>query len=223
MRVHLHDHPGPGATDAYAWAELVGTRRFERGQRRNRTLRGRGRSLEDDICGMAAEAAACIYFGAPLADISMAAERARGYDVAGYQVRATSHPGGGLRINQDEHHGRFLLAITASTQSDGTVELAGWISGEEGRAKGEWKSTGGAEPWLRVDRAHLTPLGADEPVKPVGQPSMDERVAEYLADCAAAPWLERKYHPTAAGALKLIYHRGPDEAAAIKAAFEAQS
>ncbi len=177
--ISLHDHPGPGAADAYAWAEAIGRKRFARGRSRNRALRGRARSVDDDICGMAAEAAACIWFGSPLLDIPMAAERARGYDVAGYQVRATSHAGGGLRLNTDEQHGRFLLAITTTTRQDGKVSLIGWISGEEGRVVGQVKDTGGAEPWVRVDRRHLHSLAEPELVKvapPIGQcPDMTNR------------------------------------------------
>jgi hypothetical protein len=107
--------------------------------------------------------------------------------------------------------------------------LQGWLWGREVQER--WLATHGgreaayfvpqaATHGMHTYRGAMAGLGVPEPVKPV---SMDERVAEYLTDCAAVPWLERKYHPTAAGALKLIYHRGPDEAAAIKAAFEAQS
>jgi hypothetical protein len=41
----------------------------------------------------------------------------------------------------------------------------------------------------------------------------------YLADCAAYPWLDPKYHPTEAGAVKLIAHRTSEEEDQIKAAF----
>lgn len=44
-------------------------------------------------------------------------------------------------------------------------------------------------------------------------------VSRYLADCAAAARLERKYHPTAAGALKVIYHRTDLEEAMIRREF----
>lgn len=46
-------------------------------------------------------------------------------------------------------------------------------------------------------------------------------VAQYLADCAAHPGLECRYHPTEDGAVKLIWHRGPDQAGQIRAAFRA--
>ena len=45
------------------------------------------------------------------------------------------------------------------------------------------------------------------------------QVRAYLADCAAHPWLDRTYHPTEAGAVKLIGHRSPDDEDQIKAAF----
>jgi hypothetical protein len=46
-------------------------------------------------------------------------------------------------------------------------------------------------------------------------------VRAYLADCAEFPDLDRRYHPTADGAVKLIAHRGADQADQIRAAFEA--
>ena len=55
------------------------------------------------------------------------------------------------------------------------------------------------------------------------------QVRAYLADCrraaremeAAGSSLDPKHHPTEAGCLKLVYHRNPDEAAEIRAAFRA--
>ena len=47
-------------------------------------------------------------------------------------------------------------------------------------------------------------------------------VGRYLADCAAyVRVLSPAYHPTEDGALKLIWNRGPDQAAQIRAAFRA--
>jgi hypothetical protein len=47
-------------------------------------------------------------------------------------------------------------------------------------------------------------------------------VGRYLADCTAyARVLSPAYHPTEDGALKLIHHRGQDQAAQIRAAFRA--
>src|ERR1039458_8098055 len=54
---------------------------------------------------------------------------------------------------------------------------------------------------------------------PAGSP-FTALVRAYLADCSAAPVpLDRRYHPTADGALKSIVHRGRAEADAIRAAF----
>jgi hypothetical protein len=47
------------------------------------------------------------------------------------------------------------------------------------------------------------------------------QVRAYLADCAARPGLDRQYHPTAGGAVKLIWHHGPDEADQIRNTFHA--
>lgn len=44
-------------------------------------------------------------------------------------------------------------------------------------------------------------------------------VRRYLDDCAASPGLSPKYHPTAEGALKVIFHRGKDEETQIREAF----
>jgi len=52
----------------------------------------------------------------------------------------------------------------------------------------------------------------------------DQQVRDYLAYCCQA-WkqlrgnLDPKYHPTEAGALRLIYHRTPAEAQEIRRAF----
>lgn len=47
-------------------------------------------------------------------------------------------------------------------------------------------------------------------------------VATYLADCAThARLLNPAHHPTEDGALKLIWHRGPDQAGQIREAFRA--
>jgi hypothetical protein len=51
------------------------------------------------------------------------------------------------------------------------------------------------------------------------EPPFTEEVRGYLADCAAAPGLSPKYHPTADGALKVIFHRGKAEESQIRAAF----
>jgi hypothetical protein len=46
--------------------------------------------------------------------------------------------------------------------------------------------------------------------------------AQYLADCAGhAGLLNPGWHPTAKGAVKLIWHRTPDQAEQIRAAFRA--
>jgi hypothetical protein len=44
-------------------------------------------------------------------------------------------------------------------------------------------------------------------------------VRQYLADCDANPELSRKYHPTAEGALKVVFHRGKAEESQVRAAF----
>lgn len=44
-------------------------------------------------------------------------------------------------------------------------------------------------------------------------------VRAYLADCRACPWIDPAYHPTEAGAVKVIAHRNSEEENQIKAAF----
>lgn len=51
---------------------------------------------------------------------------------------------------------------------------------------------------------------------PIGVDRLKDGVRAYLADCNAAPWLDPAYHPTEAGALKAVYHRGRDEADIIR-------
>lgn len=45
------------------------------------------------------------------------------------------------------------------------------------------------------------------------------QVRAYFRDCEAAPGLSPAYHPTEAGALKVIYHRDKAEAGQIRWAF----
>jgi hypothetical protein len=52
-------------------------------------------------------------------------------------------------------------------------------------------------------------------------PPFAAEVRAYLADCAETPGLDRRYHPTADGAVKTITHHGRAEAEAIRAAFAA--
>jgi hypothetical protein len=51
------------------------------------------------------------------------------------------------------------------------------------------------------------------------EPPFTGEVRGYLADCAAAPGLSPKYHPTAEGVLKVIWHRGKAEESQIRAVF----
>jgi hypothetical protein len=53
-------------------------------------------------------------------------------------------------------------------------------------------------------------------------PPFAAEVARYLADCAEhAQLLSPAHHPTEDGALKLIPHRGQDQADQVRAAFRA--
>jgi hypothetical protein len=49
----------------------------------------------------------------------------------------------------------------------------------------------------------------------------DAEVRGYLADCARLPGLDRRWHPTGDGAVKLIWHPGKDAEDEIRAAFRA--
>jgi hypothetical protein len=51
--------------------------------------------------------------------------------------------------------------------------------------------------------------------------AVSRQVDIYRQDCyTARALLNPAYHPTAAGALKVIWHRGPEQADQIRAAFE---
>jgi hypothetical protein len=70
------------------------------------------------------------------------------------------------------------------------------------------------------DSGGITPP-ATGPGRGMGAPFAME-VAAYLADCARhADLLSSAYHPTESGALKMIWHRGEDQADQIRAAFRA--
>lgn len=56
-----------------------------------------------------------------------------------------------------------------------------------------------------------------------GSLSFRGQVQQYLADCAAAPGLDRRYHPTEDGAVKLIWHRGEKQENQIRTTFRALS
>lgn len=49
----------------------------------------------------------------------------------------------------------------------------------------------------------------------------EDEVSRYLRDCAGHPELDRRYHPTADGAVKVVWHHSADEAAEIRSAFAA--
>jgi MFS family permease len=67
-----------------------------------------------------------------------------------------------------------------------------------------------------------TPERLGEPAMTSADPPFSDEVAEYLAYCAEhARLLSPVYHPTADGAVKVIWHRGADQAAQIRAAFRA--
>jgi hypothetical protein len=51
------------------------------------------------------------------------------------------------------------------------------------------------------------------------EPPFGAEVRAYLAECRAYPWLDRTYHPTEDGAVKLITHRTKDQEEQIKATF----
>ena len=46
-----------------------------------------------------------------------------------------------------------------------------------------------------------------------------DEVTAYLELCERYPQLNRKYHPTEDGAVKMIYHRTKDQARQIRSAF----
>jgi len=49
-------------------------------------------------------------------------------------------------------------------------------------------------------------------------------VRNYLADCASyRDLLNPRYHPTEDGALKVIYHQGPDQETAVRAIFREET
>lgn len=48
---------------------------------------------------------------------------------------------------------------------------------------------------------------------------LERTVAAYVADCARFPQLDPHYHPTADGAVKVIWHTTPGQAEQIRAAF----
>lgn len=70
-----------------------------------------------------------------------------------------------------------------------------------GAANREWQR--GTQPQAAPDAGGLT-----------------AHVAQYLAECRAhQQLLDRRYHPTEEGALKVIFHRGRDQETAIRLAF----
>lgn len=78
---------------------------------------------------------------------------------------------------------------------------------------GDSRWTGGAanREWQR---------GAKQPVTLLTADYLTAHVRAYLADCyAARETLNPAYHPTAAGALKVIYHEGIAQADQIRRAF----
>jgi hypothetical protein len=86
-----------------------------------------------------------------------------------------------------------------------------------GAVPATWHETGqqrarAVDARRQADRERQQPAVAPDP--PYGA-----EVRAYLADCAAHQGLDRRYHPTADGAVKMIWHRGPDEADQIRSTF----
>jgi hypothetical protein len=82
-----------------------------------------------------------------------------------------------------------------------------WPAGSNGEAFG---APAGPEP---------EPAVADMAAPGPPEPPFAGDVRAYLADCAGAAGLDRRYHPTADGAVKMIAHHGRAEAEMIRAAF----
>lgn len=142
--------------DQIAVAKRIAQARFDRGQQRQRRLRGQNRSYADDLWGALGEQAAAVYFGQELLDVPMSVERRRGYDIAGRSVRATRYRTGGLRLNVDERCGKFVLAVLCDYPR--RVWLAGEIRAEDARPVGVLRRDKGREPWIRVDAELLDQL-----------------------------------------------------------------
>lgn len=142
----------------------------ERGELRWRAARERGfrpkgyGTRATNVLGCQGEAAVAQWAGVKLdPDWSWEADKRRGYDVAGYQVRCRSRAGMGLNLHRGDS-GRFLLVLGHEAP---VMWLAGTIDAAAGfRLAVPRRSGRGERDWWEVDQRHLDPLGDPPPPAP---------------------------------------------------------
>jgi len=118
--------------------------------------------IDNHRVGALGEIAACQFFGVthPLTgrDASYVHEIARGWDVAGYEIRARRQEWQGIALRpSDADRDPALKVVLALTHAAPVIWLAGWLTLGEALTVGEIKAVRGHAINF-ADQAHLRPL-----------------------------------------------------------------
>lgn len=147
------------------------------------TMRVRGyASLAQHFLGAQGEFAVSRYCGSPMPDAddwTWEADKARGYDVGGWQVRTCSKAHYGLNLHAGDQ-GKFILVFGHEAP---VMWLAGWLDAAAGFDAGQLRHDGtGDTRWWRVAPSALRPLPE--------QRGFRKRGNRWLIDPEASFWCE---------------------------------
>jgi hypothetical protein len=161
--------------------------------------------------GCQGEAAVAKWAGVELdPDWTWEADRARGYDVAGWQVRTRSRARAGLNLHRGDR-GRFLLVLGHQAP---VMWLFGWLDAADGFRLGERRESGtGDRAWWEVDQKYLRPLdggvaeqlGGDPGDEPEPEP---EPVRGLVMPEASPAWTGERDARWLAGGYSAMHDRG---------------
>lgn len=175
--------------DDVARAQKIGQLRQDYATRRGFKAYGLG-SVETHIDGVMGELAVARYEQSEVdSDWTWEADKRRGYDVAGWQVRTRSRADYGLPINVKNQIGKGDFLLVLSHQRP-VMNLVGWISAVAGAEVGRWRYDHGVR-WFLVEQRNLQPLPE--------QNGYGKRPHDWLVDPATPFWHEECHgvHPIA--------------------------
>ena len=133
----------------------IGRKRQEYAERRNFRPYGHA-SAEKHASGYMGEVVMSKYLGVPMpADWTWEADKRRGHDVGGYQIRSWSAPDGNLLLRPDDKPGLYVLVLSHQRP---TFYITGWTTLERGKALGIWGVAPGGGKVKYVSQSLLFPF-----------------------------------------------------------------
>lgn len=113
-------------------------------------------SASQHASGYMGELVMSIYSEVPMpSEWTWEADKRRGHDVAGYQVRTSAKPDGGLLIRPTDKDGLFVLILTHQRP---VFYIVGWCSLQRAKVLGIWGNAPGGGKVLYVSQTLLTPF-----------------------------------------------------------------